>query len=80
MLGRDYPINARTVLIICVRQPYIQAQSMCARLCTLFATQGTTVELTWGNSLRNIWYYEDKVRRFVCIRLNLSCVCVTCWC
>lgn len=53
---------------------------MCARLCTLFATQGTTVELTWGNSLRNIWYYEDKVRRFVCIRLNLSCVCVTCWC
>lgn len=48
---------------------------MCARLCTLFATQGTTVELTWGNSLRNIWYYEDKVRRFVCIRLNLSCVC-----
>lgn len=33
-----------------------QAQSMCARLCTLFPTQGTTVELSWGNSLRNIWF------------------------
>lgn len=36
---------------------------MMARLVTLFATQGTTVELSWGNSLRNIFYYENKVRR-----------------
>ncbi len=41
--------------------PLIQAQSMMARLATLFATQGTTVELCWGNSLRNIFYYENKV-------------------
>lgn len=42
---------------------YFTAQSMMARLVTLFAKGGTTVELAWGNSLRNLWYYENKVRR-----------------
>jgi hypothetical protein len=44
---------------------------MMARLTTLFATQGTTVELCWGNSLRNIFYYENKVCAFAAIHASM---------
>lgn len=57
------PFHAQTgLLALGIRMyTYFTAQSMMARLVTLFAKGGTTVELAWGNSLRNLWYYENKV-------------------
>ncbi|GAB5032741.1 Hypothetical protein NocV09_01001870 [Nannochloropsis oceanica] len=47
---------------------YFTVQSYIAKLCTLFANSGTTVELRYGNSLRNLFYYEPgpgKMERLI---------------
>jgi len=47
---------------------YFTVQSYIAKLCTLFADSGTTVELRYGNSLRNLFYYEPgpgKMERLI---------------
>ncbi len=47
---------------------YFTVQSYIAKLCTLFAASGTTVELRYGNSLRNLFYYEPgpgKMERLI---------------
>ena len=54
-------------LPFCPRAPaFCLLQSMVARLLTFFCDQGTTVELAYGNSLKNIFYYPEnsKVRNY----------------
>jgi hypothetical protein len=45
---------------------YFTCQSYIAKLVTLFCDTGTTVELKYGNSLRNLFYYEpNKMEKLI---------------